>query len=138
MDFIKKLLLSSGFNTILVIVDWLTKQAIFTPAHDTITSTDLTRLFIFHVFSKHGVPSHITSDRGLEFVSNFFCSLDTALNMWLHFTSELSRLSMVDSILFSCILFYCSFSFFFYFSIFRMAWVRVDQSRCHISHNLMA
>ena len=41
MDFIKKLLSSSGFDTILVIVDQLTKQAIFIPAHNTITSTDL-------------------------------------------------------------------------------------------------
>ena len=87
MDFIKKLLLSSGFNTILVIVDWLTKQAIFTPAHDTIMSTDLVCLFILHVFSKHGIPSYVTSNRGLEFMSNFFHSLGTALNMWLHFTS---------------------------------------------------
>ena len=36
MDFIKKLPSSSGFDTILVIVDWLTKQAIFIPAHNTI------------------------------------------------------------------------------------------------------
>ena len=86
MDFMKKLLLSSRFDTILVIVDWLTKQAIFIPAHDTITSVDLARLFVLHVFSKHGVPSHVTSDRGLEFVSNFFQSLGTALNMRLHFT----------------------------------------------------
>jgi len=71
----------------LVIVNWLTKQAIFIPAHDTITSTDLARLFILYVFSKHGVPSHVTSDRGLEFVSNFFQSLGTALDMQLHFTS---------------------------------------------------
>ena len=88
MDFIKKLLSSSRFDTILVIVDRLTKQAIFIPAHDTITSADLARLFVLHVFSKHGVPSHVTSDRGLEFVSNFFQSLGTALNIWLHFTSD--------------------------------------------------
>ena len=72
MDFIKKLLSSSGFDTILVIVDWLTKQAIFIPAHDTITSADLARLFVLHLFSKHSISSHVTSDRGLEFVSNFF------------------------------------------------------------------
>jgi len=69
---IEKLLSSSGFDTILVIVDWLTKQAIFISAHDTIMSADLARLFILHVFSKHGVPSHVTSNRGSEFVSNFF------------------------------------------------------------------
>jgi len=87
MDFIKKLPLSSGFDTILVIVDQLTKQAIFIPAHDTITSVDLARLFVLHVFSKHGVPFHVTSNRGSEFVSNFFRSLGTALDMQLYFTS---------------------------------------------------
>jgi len=72
MDFIEKLPSSSGFDTILVIVNQLTKQAIFIPAHDTITSTDLACLFVLHVFSKHGIPSHVTSDKGSEFVSNFF------------------------------------------------------------------
>jgi len=48
---------------------------------------DLAHLFVLHVFSKHSIPSHVTSDRGLEFVSNFFQSLGTALDMRLHFTS---------------------------------------------------
>ena len=87
MNFIEKLLSFSEFNTILVIVDRFTKQAIFIPAHDTITYVDLAHLLILHVFSKHGIPSHVTSNRGSEFVSNFFWSLDTALNMQLHFTS---------------------------------------------------
>ena len=87
MNFIKKLPSSSEFDTILVIVDQLTKQVIFIPAHDTITSVDLACLFVLHVFSKHSVPSHVTSDRGSEFVSNFFRSLGTALDMRLHFTS---------------------------------------------------
>jgi len=75
------------FDTILVIVDQLTKQVIFIPTHDTITSMDLAHLFILHVFSKHGVPSHVTSNRGLEFVLNFFWSLGTTLDIWLYFTS---------------------------------------------------
>jgi len=87
MDFIKKLPSFSGFDIILVIVDRLTKQAIFIPVHDTITSADLARLFVLHVFSKHGIPSHVTSNRGSEFVSNFFQSLGTALDMRLYFTS---------------------------------------------------
>ena len=40
-----------------------------------------------HVFSKHGVPEHVTSDRGSEFISRFFRSLGKALDMKLHFTS---------------------------------------------------
>jgi len=81
MDFIKKLSLFSRFNTILVIVNWLTKQAIFIPTHDTIMSTDLAHLFVLYVFSKHGISSHITSNRSLEFVLNFFYSLGTTLDM---------------------------------------------------------
>jgi hypothetical protein len=87
MDFIEQLLDSSGFTAILVIIDRLSKQAIFVPTYDTITSPDLARLFLLHVFSKHGVPSHVTSDRGMVFVSHFFRSLGKALDMVLHFTS---------------------------------------------------
>ena len=88
MDFIEKLPSSSGFDTILVIVDWLIKQTIFILVHDTIMSTDLAHLFVLHVFFKHGVPSYVISNRGSEFVSNFFQSLGTILNIQLHFTSD--------------------------------------------------
>ena len=87
MDFIEQLPPSLGFTAILVIVDRLSKQGIFIPTHDTITSALLAELFVLHVFSKHGVPSHCTSDRGSEFVSHFFRSLGKALDMKLHFTS---------------------------------------------------
>ena len=87
MDFIEKLPTSSGFTSILVVVDQLSKQAIFIPTYNTITSAELARLFVLHIFSKHGVPSHVTSDRGSEFVSHFFRSLGKALDMKLHFTS---------------------------------------------------
>jgi len=88
MDFIKKFPSSSGFDTILVIVDRLLKQAIFIPTHDTITSAELACLFVTYVFSKHRVLSHVTSDRGSEFVFYFFHFLGTVLDIRLHFTSE--------------------------------------------------
>src|SRR5467141_3941898 len=87
MDFIEKLPSSSSYTSILVIVDRLSKQSLFIPTHDTITSPQLAQLFVLHVFSKHGVPSHFTSDRRMEFVSHFFRSLGTTLDMKLHFTS---------------------------------------------------
>ena len=62
MDFIEKLPSSSGFDTILVIVNRLTKQSIFIPTVDTINAQLLAKLFVLYVFSKHGVPLHITSD----------------------------------------------------------------------------
>ena len=87
MDFIEKLPSSSSFNTILVIVDHLSKQAIFVSTHNTITLAELAYLFVIYVFSKHGVPFNVTSDYGSEFVSHFFHSLGTTLDMRLHFTS---------------------------------------------------
>src|SRR3979411_708456 len=87
MDFIEHLPPSLGYTAILVIIDQLTKQGIFVPTHDTITSPQLAELFVLHVFSKHGVPSHTTSDRGTEFVTHFFRSLGKVLDINLHFTS---------------------------------------------------
>ena len=49
--------------------------------------TCLIQFFVTHVFSKHRVPSHVTSDWGLEFISHFFQSLRKALDMKLHFLS---------------------------------------------------
>ena len=70
-----------------MIVDQLTKQGIFILTTIHCTSEDLAILFVLHVFSKDGVPKHVTSDHGPEFVSCFFCSLGKALDMNLHFTS---------------------------------------------------
>ena len=87
MDFIETLPKSDNYDSILVIIDRASKQAIFIPTYTTITSEQLAQLFVIHVFSKHGVPSHVTSDRGSEFVSQFFRSLGKALDMTLHYTS---------------------------------------------------
>src|SRR6266436_7456481 len=87
MDFIEQLLASEGHTEILVIVDCLTKQSLFIPTHDSIDSLELAQLFLTHMFSKHGMPSHVTSDQGSEFVSHFFQSLGKLLWMELHFTS---------------------------------------------------
>jgi len=84
----KKLPPSSSYTSILVIVDCLSEQSLFIPTHDTIMSPQLAQLFILHIFSKHSVPSHVTSDHSMEFVSHFFWSLRTALDMKLHFTSR--------------------------------------------------
>jgi hypothetical protein len=87
MDFIEQLPESNGRTFILVILDRLTRQAIFVPTTDNINSEEVARLFLLHVFSKHGTPSHITSDRGSEFISHFFRSLGSLLGISMHYTS---------------------------------------------------
>ena len=74
-----KLLPSSGFDTILVIVDQLTKQFIFIPIVNTINAPLLAKLFILHVFSKHGVLLHVTSGHGMKFVCHPFSRLSGRL-----------------------------------------------------------
>src|SRR6266540_169671 len=88
MDLIEQLPTSAGFTAILVVVDRLSKQGIFILTHDTLTTVQLACLFVLHVFLKHRVPGHVTSDRGSEFISHFFRSLSTELGIKLHFTSE--------------------------------------------------
>src|SRR5258707_10562996 len=87
MDFIEQLPASEGFTVILVIMDRLTKQLLFIPTHDMVDAPQLAQLFLTHIFSKHSTPGHVTSDRRTEFVSHFFRSLGSLLNMKLHFTS---------------------------------------------------
>ncbi|MBW0554671.1 hypothetical protein O181_094386 [Austropuccinia psidii MF-1] len=75
MDFITQLPLSNNFDSTLVVVDIFSKMAIFIPAYGTITSLDLAQILISHVFSKHGLPVSIISDRGSLFVSSFWTQL---------------------------------------------------------------
>ena len=88
MDFIEQLPPSEGHTDILVVVDQLTKQVIFILTVRLINTVMLVELFIKHVFSKHGAPSHVTSNWGTEFVSKFFRSLADVLSMRLQFTSR--------------------------------------------------
>jgi hypothetical protein len=87
MDFIEQLPTSNSFTAILVVVDRLSKQSVFIPTTNECDARELARLFLINVFSKHGIPTHVTSDRGTEFTSHFFRSLGTLLDMKLHFTS---------------------------------------------------
>jgi len=63
------------------------KQLISIPTNNKVTAPEITQLFLHHVFTKHGVPLHVTCDHGSEFTSQFFQSLGTLLNINLHFTS---------------------------------------------------
>ncbi|GJW75525.1 putative reverse transcriptase domain-containing protein [Tanacetum coccineum] len=68
MDFIIKLpKTSSGYDTIWVIVDRLTKSAHFLPMKETDKMERLTRLYLKEVVSRHGVPISIISDRDGRF-----------------------------------------------------------------------
>ncbi|GKB94430.1 putative reverse transcriptase domain-containing protein, partial [Tanacetum coccineum] len=80
MDFITKLQkMSTGQDTIWVIVDRLTKSAHFLPMKENNSMDKLTRLYLKKVVTRHGVPVSIISDRDGRFTSQFRQSLQKAL-----------------------------------------------------------
>ncbi|GJS41110.1 putative reverse transcriptase domain-containing protein [Tanacetum coccineum] len=80
MDFVTKLPKSSqGYDTIWVIVDRLTKSAIFVPMRETDPMDKLARMYLKEVVTRHGIPVSIICDRDPRFASNFWKSLQNAL-----------------------------------------------------------
>ncbi|GJX97809.1 putative reverse transcriptase domain-containing protein [Tanacetum coccineum] len=80
MDFVIKLPKSSqGYDTIWVIVDRLTKSAIFVPMRETDTMEKLARMYLKEVVIRHEIPISIICDHDPRFASNFSRSLQKAL-----------------------------------------------------------
>ncbi|GJS90035.1 putative reverse transcriptase domain, ribonuclease H-like domain, aspartic peptidase domain protein [Tanacetum coccineum] len=80
MDFITKLpRTSSGYDTIWVIVDRLTKSAHFLPMRENESIDKLTRLYLKKVVTRHGIPVSIICDCNGRFTSNFWRTFQKAL-----------------------------------------------------------
>ncbi|GKB61374.1 putative reverse transcriptase domain-containing protein [Tanacetum coccineum] len=80
MDFIVGLPRTpSGYDSIWVIVDRLTKSAHFLPVKTTDSMEKLTQLYLKEIIYRHGVPISIISDRDSKFASRFWRSLQGAL-----------------------------------------------------------
>nr|GFB62187.1 putative reverse transcriptase domain-containing protein [Tanacetum cinerariifolium] len=72
MDCVTKLPKSSqGYDTIWVIVDRLTKSAIFTPIRETDPMDKLARIYLKEVVTGYGIPVSIISNHDPRFASNF-------------------------------------------------------------------
>jgi hypothetical protein len=68
MDFIVGLLRTqSGYDSIWVIMDRLTKVAHFIPVKTTYSKSQLAELYMSRIVCLHGVPKKIVSDRGTKF-----------------------------------------------------------------------
>jgi hypothetical protein len=72
MDFIPELPESAGYDNILVIVDKLTKYALFIPTTTTLTEIEAAKLFFRHVISKFGIPRQIITDRDTRWKGEFW------------------------------------------------------------------
>ncbi len=80
MDFVTRLLIFTNwkgdiYDSILVIVDWLTKMVHYELVKVTINTLGLTEVILDVVIRYHGLPDSIVSDRGSVFTSKFWSSL---------------------------------------------------------------
>lgn len=85
MDFVTGLPRSTGFTNLLVITDRLSKGIMLEPCAEMDAET-LAKIFIRNFVRQHGIPSAITSDRGTQFVSEFWSNVCQML----HITRRLS------------------------------------------------
>ena len=69
LDFIEGLPPSKKYDSILVIVDRLTKFAILAPTYKTVTAKQTAALLYGHMVRLFGYPDHMVSDRGRQFIS---------------------------------------------------------------------
>ncbi|GKC92338.1 putative reverse transcriptase domain-containing protein [Tanacetum coccineum] len=80
MDFVTKLpRTSSGYDTIWVIVDRLTKSAHFLPMRENDPMDKLVRLYMKEVVTRHRIPVSIICDRDGRFTLNFWRAFQKAL-----------------------------------------------------------
>ncbi|GKG18871.1 reverse transcriptase domain-containing protein, partial [Tanacetum coccineum] len=70
---------SQGYDSIYVIVDRLTKSAIFVPMRKTDPMKKLERMYLKEVVTRHEIPVSIIYDHDPRFTSNFWRSLQKAL-----------------------------------------------------------
>jgi len=80
-DFITKLLLVQGYDSILVVVDWFTKMAHFVPTTEKTMVEGLARLFKDNVWQLHRLPKSIISDRGPQFAAGLMRELNEMLGI---------------------------------------------------------
>ncbi|KAL3709190.1 hypothetical protein TMatcc_002980 [Talaromyces marneffei ATCC 18224] len=72
VDFIVKLPESDGYDSIMVVVDRLTKMRHFIPCTEELGAEDAADLFLKHIWKVHGLPRTIVSDRGPQWRSRFW------------------------------------------------------------------
>jgi hypothetical protein len=88
MDFVTGLpQTQKGNDSIWVIIDRLTKVAHFIPVKTTFGGATLARIYLKEIVRLHGIPRKIVSDRGTQFTSKFWTSLQKAMGTELDFST---------------------------------------------------
>ena len=81
VDLFTELPQSHGYDSILISIDRLSKQAHFIATTSDITSLRVAWLFWDGIWKLHGLPEEVISDRGPQFMSNFMRGLSEILGI---------------------------------------------------------
>ena len=81
MDFITKLLVSKGYDSILVVYDMFSKMSHFVATTEKITVERLAKLFRDNVWKLHGLSKSVILDRGPQFVAGLTRELNKMLGI---------------------------------------------------------
>ncbi|KAL4583237.1 hypothetical protein LXL04_007805 [Taraxacum kok-saghyz] len=87
IDFIVGLPKSKGYDTILVVVDRLSKYSHFILLKHPYSARTIADLFVKEVIRHHGIPKTIVSDRDPLFLSNFWKEIFKSQGTQLHMSS---------------------------------------------------
>jgi len=71
IDFIVELPKFSRYDTVMMVVDSISKQAHFIPMHTMVTAEGAARLFFYNMWKLHRLPQCVISDHGPQFVALF-------------------------------------------------------------------
>lgn len=86
MDFIVDLPMSYQCDTIMVVVDYFSKQAHFIAANPLVTAVQCAKMYLSKVFKYHGLPTAIVSDRDARVLSDVWTKLFKIMGTQLRFS----------------------------------------------------
>ena len=81
MDFIMDLPISDGYDTILVVIDRLTKMSHFKPCNKNLDALQFATLFLKGIIRLHGIPRDVITDRGSLLTSDLWKEITEKLGI---------------------------------------------------------
>jgi len=83
VNFVVELLESSGHDAVMIVMDAVSKRVHFIPMHTMVTVEGAAWLFLHYIWKLHGLPKHVVSNCGSQFIASFTKKLYRLLGIWI-------------------------------------------------------
>jgi len=83
VNFVIKLLESSGHDAVMTVMDAVSKKVHFILTHIMVIAEGAAQLFLYYIWKLHGLPKHIASNHRSQFVALFTKELYRLLGIWI-------------------------------------------------------